>query len=137
VAEGRLEVHVVTPEREVWTGEADMVVAQSVEGQLGVLPGHAPLLAVLDIGPLRVVTGGGDEVRAVIEGGFFHVAFDRVDVLAEYAIPEGEIDVEGERSRREELERRLAEAGDEDREELRGELARATARLNLAESSSG
>ena len=84
MAENRLEVHVVTPEREVWTGEADMVVAQSVEGQLGILPGHAPLLALLDVGPLRIKTGGS-EVESRIEGGFLHVAFDRVDVLAERA----------------------------------------------------
>jgi F-type H+-transporting ATPase subunit epsilon len=135
VAETRLEVHVVTPEREVWTGEADMVVAQSVEGQLGILPGHAPLLALLDIGPLRVVTGRGDEVRAVIEGGFLHVAFDRVDVLAEYAIPKDEIDAGAERARKEELEGRLAQADEEEREELRAELARARARLNFVESS--
>jgi F-type H+-transporting ATPase subunit epsilon len=134
VADNKLDVHVVTPEREVWTGEADMVVAQSVEGQLGVLPGHAPLLALLDVGPLRIKTGGGDELRAVVEGGFLHVAFDRVDVLAEFALQEGEIDVAAERSRRDDLERRLSEADAEDREELRVELARATARLRFVES---
>src|ERR671931_162675 len=108
MAENRLDVHVVTPEREVWSGEADMVVAESVEGQFGILPGHAPLLALLDVGPLRVKTGG-DEIRAVIDGGFLHVANDRVDVLAEHAEREGEIDVEAERSRRDELERRVRE----------------------------
>src|SRR5919201_2119101 len=119
MAENRLEVHVVTPERELWTGEADMVVAKTVEGQLGVLPGHAPLLALLDIGPLRV-KADGDEVRAVLDGGFLHVANDRVDVLAEHAEMEGEIDVGEQRSRLEELERRVRE-GDA---EARGELAR-------------
>jgi len=128
MAEGKLEVHVVTPEREVWTGEADMVVTQTVEGQLGILPGHAPLLAMLDIGPLRVKTDG-DEVRSVIDGGFFHVRDDRIDVLAEHAEMEGEIDVAGERSRLEELERRVRE-GDAD---ARGELARTIARITLAE----
>jgi F-type H+-transporting ATPase subunit epsilon len=130
MAESRLEVHVVTPERELWRGEADMVVAKTVEGQLGVLPGHAPLLALLDIGPLRV-KGDGDEVRAVLDGGFLHVANDRVDVLAEHAEMEGEIDVEQARSLREELERRVRE-GDAD---ARAELARAIARLELAEGS--
>ena len=130
MAENRLEVHVVTPERELWRGEADMVVAKTVEGQLGVLPGHAPLLALLDIGPLRV-KGDGDEVRAVLDGGFLHVANDRVDVLAEHAEMEGEIDVEQARSLREELERRVRE-GDAD---ARADLARAMARLDLAESS--
>ena len=130
MAENRLEVHVVTPERELWRGEADMVVAKTVEGQLGVLPGHAPLLALLDIGPLRV-KADGDEVRAVLDGGFLHVANDRVDVLAEHAEMAGEIDVEQARALREELERRVRE-GDAD---ARADLARAIARLDLAESS--
>jgi F-type H+-transporting ATPase subunit epsilon len=84
MAESRLEVHVVTPEREVWSGEADMIVAQTTEGQIGILPGHAPLLALLDVGPLRIKTGAG-EVENRIDGGFLHVAFDRVEVLAERA----------------------------------------------------
>jgi F-type H+-transporting ATPase subunit epsilon len=130
MAENRLDVHVVTPERELWRGEAEMVVAETVEGQLGVLPGHAPLLALLDIGPLRVKSDG-DEVRAVLDGGFLHVANDRVDVLAEHAEMEGEIDVEQARSRLDELERRVRE-GDAD---ARGDLARAMARLKLAEAS--
>jgi F-type H+-transporting ATPase subunit epsilon len=129
MAENKLDVHVVTPERELWTGEADMIVAQTVEGQLGVLPGHAPLLAQLDIGPLRVKSDG-DEIRAVLDGGFLHVQSDRVIVLAEHAEMEGEIDVERERSRREELERRVRE-GDAD---ARAELHKAIARLDLAES---
>jgi F-type H+-transporting ATPase subunit epsilon len=84
VAEGRLEVHVVTPEREVWSGDADLVIATAVDGQLGVLRGHAPLLALLGQGPLEVETGGG-RVKATVDGGFLHVANDRVDVLAEHA----------------------------------------------------
>jgi F-type H+-transporting ATPase subunit epsilon len=130
MADGKLEVHVVTPEREVWTGDAEMVVAESVEGQLGILPGHAPLLALLDVGPLRVKTDG-EEIRAVIDGGFLHVRDDRVDVLAEHAEQEGDIDVAAERSRREELERRVRE-GDED---ARPDLARTLARIKLAEAS--
>jgi len=84
VADVRLEVHVVTPEREVWSGDADMVVATAADGQLGVLPGHAPLLALLGRGPLEVQSGG-ERVRATVDGGFLHVANDRVDVLAEHA----------------------------------------------------
>ena len=84
MAEGRLEVHVVTPEREMWTGDAEMVVATAADGQLGVMPGHAPLLALLGQGPLEV-QAGGVRVRATVDGGFLHVANDRVDVLAEHA----------------------------------------------------
>jgi F-type H+-transporting ATPase subunit epsilon len=128
VADTKLEVHVVTPEREVWSGEAEMLIARTVEGEIGILPGHAPLLALLDVGPLAVVNGGQRE-HAIIDGGFLHVAFDRVEVLAEHAELESEVDVGAARSRVEELERRVAE-GDED---ARGELARAQARVALDE----
>jgi F-type H+-transporting ATPase subunit epsilon len=128
VADTKLEVHVVTPEREVWSGEAEMLIARTVEGEIGILPGHAPLLALLDVGPLAVVNGGQRE-HAIIDGGFLHVAFDRVEVLAEHAELESEVDVGAARSRVEELERRVAE-GEED---ARGELARAQARVALDE----
>jgi F-type H+-transporting ATPase subunit epsilon len=128
VADTKLDIHIVTPEREVWAGEADMLIARTVEGELGILPGHAPLLALLDVGPLAVVNGGQRE-HAIIDGGFLHVAFDRVEVLAEHAELESEVDVGAARSRVEELERRVAE-GDED---ARGELARAQARVALDE----
>jgi F-type H+-transporting ATPase subunit epsilon len=84
MAEGKLEVHVVTPEQEVWSGDADMVVVTASDGQLGVLPGHAPLLALLGQGPLKI-TAGGQEINAQVDSGFLHVANDRVEVLAEHA----------------------------------------------------
>ena len=84
MAETKLEVHVVTPEEEVWTGEADMVVVTADDGQLGVLPGHAPLLALLGEGPLKI-KGGGQEIVAHVDAGFLHVANDRVEILAEHA----------------------------------------------------
>jgi F-type H+-transporting ATPase subunit epsilon len=127
MAENKLEVHVVTPERELWSGEADTVVARSVEGELAILPGHAPLLALLDIGPLRVKTNG-DEERAAVDGGFLHVNNDRVDVLAEHAELESEIDQSEARRREEEARRRL---DGEHQEEARAELAKALTRLNL------
>ena len=128
MAENRLEVHVVTPEREVWSGEADMVLAKAVNGELGILPGHAPLLALLGIGPLQIVTGG-DREKAVVDGGFLHVNDDRVDVLAEHAELESEIDVNEARRREEDARRRLDQEHSED---ARAELAKAVTRLNIA-----
>jgi F-type H+-transporting ATPase subunit epsilon len=84
VADSKLEVHVVTPEQEVWSGDADMVVVTAADGQLGVLPGHAPLLALLGQGPLKI-KAGGREILAEVDAGFLHVANDRVEVLAEHA----------------------------------------------------
>ena len=97
----RLEVHVVTPEREVWTGDADMLIATAIDGEIGILPGHAPLLAALDVGRLSIDTGGGRE-DAAVDGGFLHVKDDRVDVLAEHAELGG--DVEEFRERRKQRE---------------------------------
>jgi F-type H+-transporting ATPase subunit epsilon len=83
-----LDVHVVTPEREIWSGEAAMVVARGVEGEVGILPQHAPLLIRLAAGPLRIRMDGTEEA-AVVDGGFLHVTttegVTRVDVLASSA----------------------------------------------------
>jgi F-type H+-transporting ATPase subunit epsilon len=84
VADRQLDVHVVTPEEEVWRGPAEVVVATGVDGQLGILPGHAPLLTLLGDGPLEIRSGGSTQ-HATVRGGFLHVFADRVDVLAESA----------------------------------------------------
>ena len=127
----RMEVHLVTPEREVWTGEARLVVARGTEGDVGILAGHAPLLIQLAIGPLFIQTEG-ERVAAAIDGGFLHVVSSgdesRVDVLAEHAELEGEIDVDKERQRLADAERRVQDNNDA---EAHSELAKATTRLNL------
>ncbi len=100
-----VEVHVVTPEREVWSGTADMVVARGVEGEVGILAGHAPLLIRLAIGPLRILHEGSQDV-AVVDGGFLHVTsaggVTRIDVLASHAEMAHEIDLRAAEFRREE-----------------------------------
>ena len=102
----KLDVHVVTPEAEVWTGEADLLVATAIDGEIGILPGHAPLLAALDVGRLSIESGGGKE-EAAVDGGFLHVKDNRVDVLAEHAEIGG--DVEQFRERRKEREEQESE----------------------------
>lgn len=80
-----MRVAVVSPESEVWSGEADMVVARTIDGEIGVLPGHIPLLGVLaDEGTVRIRTGGR-EIVAQVNGGFLSVTSDGVSVLAEAA----------------------------------------------------
>jgi F-type H+-transporting ATPase subunit epsilon len=129
-----VDVHVVTPEREVWAGPAQMVVARGVEGELGILGGHAPLLVRLAVAPLRIQREDGTWDVAVIDGGFLHVTSGedgtRVDVLADGAELGGEVDRDAARARVQELGSRLAAGGGED-EGVREELARATARANL------
>jgi F-type H+-transporting ATPase subunit epsilon len=131
-----LEVHVVTPEREVWTGQATEVIAHGVEGDVGILSGHAPLLVQLAIGPLQIQQEDGAWLRAVADGGFLHVSTEegatRVDVLATNAQLEAEIDVDAVTRRLEQL-RSAADADDD--EHAKTEIARAEARIALTASS--
>ncbi len=126
-----LDVHVVTPEREVWAGHATEVVAHGVDGDVGILSGHAPLLVQLAIGPLQIQDEDGAWLKAVVDGGFLHVSTEegttRVDVLATNAQLEAEIDVDVARRRLEELRSAAAE----DDEHARTEIARAEARIAL------
>jgi F-type H+-transporting ATPase subunit epsilon len=129
-----LEVHLVTPEREVWAGEADFVTARGVDGDLGVLPGHAPLLAALAVGPV-FIDAGGSRTAVVVDGGFLHVAHDdditRVDILAERALLSDELGEDSAESR----EQRAEELRSEDRlDEAREEEAKAAVRRRVAES---
>src|SRR4030095_1253187 len=99
-------------------GEADFVTARGVDGDLGVLPGHAPLLAALAVGPV-FIEAGGSRTAVAVDGAFLHVAHDdagtRVDILAEHAVLPDELaqdDAESHERRAEELrsEDRLDEA---------------------------
>ena len=84
-----VEVHLVTPEREVWTGDVQMLVAHGTDGMVGILGGHAPLLVQLAIAPLRMQLEDDTWVVAVVDGGFLHVSSDEgvtlADVLASNA----------------------------------------------------
>ena len=88
-----VDVHVVTPEREVWSGDSDLVIARGTDGEVGIMAGHAPLLLRLAVGPLRIQRAEG-ELTMAIDGGFLHVATDdgvtRVDVMADGATLDGE-----------------------------------------------
>ena len=129
-----LDVHLVTPEREVWSGPAEMVVARGVDGAVGILPGHAPMLVRLAVAPLRIQHEDGRWEELVVDGGFLHVTpggeTTRVDVLATGAARGSEIDRDAARARVAELEARLQQ---EDDGGLREELARARARAGASE----
>ena len=127
-----VQVRIVTPEREVWEGEASMVVARGIEGEVGILGGHAPMLIRLGVGPLRILRDEG-AIEAVVDGGFLHVTSEgdasRIDVLASRAELGSEIDLDAARSAKAEMERRLAEDR-EDAGAIEG-LARADARIDM------
>jgi F-type H+-transporting ATPase subunit epsilon len=80
-----LQVELVSADRKVWSGEASIVVARTVDGDLGVLPGHAPVLAVLSPGDIKVVSTSGETVQATVDGGFLSVEHDRVTVVSDRA----------------------------------------------------
>ncbi len=84
-----LQVEVVAADRKVWSGEASMVVARTVEGEVGVLPGHAPLLAVLAEGDVRVTPVSGEAVTASLTSGFVSVEHDRVTIVSDGAVMSG------------------------------------------------
>ncbi len=86
-----LTLEIVTPEAKVYSDTVDSVVVPTVEGEIGVLPGHIPLLTQVEHGELRVTKGGATQWLAV-GGGFAQIDGDRVRVLAEHAITEEKID---------------------------------------------
>jgi F-type H+-transporting ATPase subunit epsilon len=84
----QLHVELVAVEEKVWSGDAEMVVARTTEGELGVLPGHAPLLGQLaEPGQVRIKLAGGEQIAFEVAGGFLSVTGSGVTVLAESATP--------------------------------------------------
>ena len=129
-----IKLDIVTAERAVYSDEVDVVVAPGIEGQLGILPHHAPLMTMLQPGELRLKKGG-EEISLVITGGFLEVRPDRVIVLADAAERVEEIDVaraeEAKRRAEERLHKRHAPGVDEARAEA--SLRRALVRLDVVE----
>jgi F-type H+-transporting ATPase subunit epsilon len=129
-----LQLEIVTPERLAYSDEVDEVVLPGSEGEMGVLPHHAPLLATLGVGELRIKKGGGEESFA-IAGGFVQVRPDKVVVMAEEADMASEIDLEKAQEARREAERAL-EAGYHEGADLaaaRAMLSTALLRIRVAE----
>ncbi|MFE6740565.1 F0F1 ATP synthase subunit epsilon [Streptomyces tubercidicus] len=92
-----LHVELVAADRQVWSGKASLVVARTSSGDIGVMPGHQPLLGVLQSGPVTIRTTGesGDgTVVAAVHGGFISFADDKLSLLAEIAELSDEIDVQ-------------------------------------------
>lgn len=108
-----LQVALVVPDRELWSGQASTVIAKTMEGDIGVLTGHSPVFGLLAEASVVRILNEDAEVRAAVAGGFLSVADDRVSVLAAQAQLGEEVDVE---EARRELASALAEgrAGAED-----------------------
>jgi F-type H+-transporting ATPase subunit epsilon len=128
-----LRLEIVTPEKKVVDETVDAVTVPTANGEVGILPQHAPLISALKPGVLSYTRGGAAE-RLVISGGFLEVSADRVSVLADVAETAEEIDADAARADREAAEKLLgAWSGSEtDFEAEKEKLERAQARLQLA-----
>jgi F-type H+-transporting ATPase subunit epsilon len=128
-----LKLDIVTVERLVYSQDADMVIAPGIEGEMGILPRHAPLLTALTYGELRV-RRGDDEYSFAISGGFMEVQPDRVTVLADTAERAEEIDLERAEAARRRAEERLGVTGEKvDFAKAEAALRRSLIRIKVAE----
>ena len=125
-----LQVELVAADRTVWSGRAEMVIARTVEGDVGVLRGHAPMLALLTDAVVEITDDEGNVTVAVVDGGFLSVAGDRVSVLSERAVLSEEISVDEVRA---ELDTARDLGGVDDSERR---IRRAEARLRAVERAS-
>jgi F-type H+-transporting ATPase subunit epsilon len=128
----KINLTIVTRERKIVDVEVDEVVLPATDGEIGILPGHTPLLASLRIGEMRYRTGGRME-RLVLSWGFAEVLPDRVIVLAERGILPSEIDVAAAERERAEAEKELAYLSSHDPEfaVAEGRLEESVAMINV------
>ncbi|MEJ7628149.1 MAG: F0F1 ATP synthase subunit epsilon [Nocardioidaceae bacterium] len=125
------QLELVAADRIVWSGEATMVIARTLEGEVGILANHAPLLGVLAPGTVEIRPDDGSAMIAAVDGGFISVAHNRISILAERAELAGDIDVS---DARQELEQARADADDSQRSQQA--IAAAEARIAAAEKAS-
>jgi F-type H+-transporting ATPase subunit epsilon len=128
-----LRLEIVTPEALTFTGDARMVVVPGIEGELGILPDHMPLMTEIVPGEVAVTTSGGEELCFAIGGGFLEVLPDRVSVMTDMAVPEAEIDEKAvqEAVARAEREMREEALSDEELASVQASLLRSLAKLHV------
>ncbi|MBF2754430.1 MAG: F0F1 ATP synthase subunit epsilon [Gammaproteobacteria bacterium AqS3] len=125
-----MRCEIVSAQRELFSGEIESIVAPGAEGELGILPGHTPLLTPIRPGPLRVILEGGQEQVFFISGGFIEVQPEGVIVLSDTGVRAADIDEAAAEKAREEAERLLSSReGDFDYASAAAELADAVARI--------
>ncbi len=128
----KIRLDIVTPERIVYSENVNMVIARATDGDLGILPGHAPLVAGMDIWPLRILNDDGERQISVC-GGFIEVRPEKVTILASCAELPEEIDVKRAEAARTRAEGRIKSAApDIDMTRAEAALRRAIIRLRVA-----
>jgi F-type H+-transporting ATPase subunit epsilon len=127
-----MQVELVSADRLVWSGEATMVIARTTEGDVGILPDHAPMLSLMVDGVVDVTTTEGETWVAAVDAGFLSVAANRISILSEHAQMSHDIDLETARA---DLERARAAGEVDDEAEQTAARAWAEARIRAAEQS--
>jgi F-type H+-transporting ATPase subunit epsilon len=133
VSDDLLQVELVAADRLVWSGEAKMVIARTTEGDVGILPNHAPMLSLMVDGVVDVQTAEGETWVAAVDAGFLSVANNRISILSEHAEMSHEIDLEKARA---DLERAKSAGEYESEAEAEEAVRRAEARIRAVEKAS-
>ena len=130
----KIKIDIVTAERLVYSDEVDVIVAPGTEGQLGILPHHAPLMTMLQPGEL-LLKKGAEEISLAITGGFLEVRPDKVVILADAAERAEEIDLARAEEAKKRAEERLKGRAAPEMDSARAEasLKRALSRIRVAE----
>ena len=130
-----LQVELVSPERILYSDEAEMVICRTPAGEIAFMAGHIPFLGALGIGVVRIHKEGGDVERVAVHEGFVEVKDDRVIILSDVAEMPDQIDVDRARRAKDEAESEVKSAGDDEdaAEEAKRRARRAEVRLELAE----
>jgi len=124
-----LQVELVSPERILWSGEADMVVARTTDGDIAFLTNHAPFIGALGIGAVTIEEPGGSQTKVAVHGGFVEVSHNKVTILSDVAELAGDIDAARAQAAKDRAEAAYrAEPNDDNDAALR----RATLRVSLA-----
>ncbi|KQT94867.1 ATP synthase subunit epsilon [Marmoricola sp. Leaf446] len=126
-----MRVELVAADRLVWSGDATRVIARTTEGDVGILPHHAPLLSLMVDGVVDIQTTDGETWVAAVDAGFLSVAHNRVSILSERAEMSHEIDLEQARN---DLER--AKQSGENEDDAQAEVRRLEARIRAVEQAS-
>ncbi len=126
-----MQVEVVCADRVVWSGKAANIIAKTVDGDIGILPGHSPVLGVLVPGGVEIFTDNGEREIVAVDGGFISVAQGRVSILSEYATMAGEISLSQAEKDLAAAQSRL-DAGEDD-DETKQQFLRANAQVRAAQ----
>jgi F-type H+-transporting ATPase subunit epsilon len=125
-----LHVELVSPEEILFSGDADMVICRTTDGEIAFLTGHAPFVGALGIGPVKIRRPDNTDDLAAVHGGFVEVSHDQVTILSDVAEMASQIDVLRAREARDKAEAQLR---DHHTVEVEAALRRAHVRIELAE----